>query len=296
MGPITPWCPIDAQQPIRAAQSYSTALKVARQGAACPDEPLPLTLLSQHTNAYNLITATGVILALVTPQQGNGPFQIVLPAPLPPLPPAGQPIHGTWHQTKLSLAHWQITLTTAQAWNPQIPKLTAARANAYQTLVTITQPFPASPLAPGNGPFAQRAQQGLAALQRGLITQNDDQVRNGVIQLAGLGPGLTPAGDDFLVGLLAARHAQHDQRATAIAHYGALIGATAASRTTRLSATWLRHAGQGNFGERWHQLITALNAGPPQPIIQATHRILTTGATSGSDAMYGFLFGLGLET
>src|SRR5262249_13546495 len=59
--------------------------------------------------------------------------------------------------------------------------------------------------------------------------------------LLGRGPGLTPAGDDVLAGLLAGRAAYGpDDRALADD-----ICALAPSRTTALSAALLRHAARG---------------------------------------------------
>lgn len=132
------------------------------------------------------------------------------------------------------------------------------------------------------------------ALQKGFIERDHDQVRTGVMHLAGLGPGLTPAGDDFLVGLLAAFHAGQLQRVEEQTNLSQLIAQTAAAQTTKLSAQWLRCAGQGQFGEAWHHLISALNDDSATAISRAAHRILTTGATSGVDAMSGFLFGIRL--
>jgi uncharacterized protein YukE len=74
--------------------------------------------------------------------------------------------------------------------------------------------------------------------------------------------------------------------------YRATIATAAAQATTQLSATWLRHAAQGHFGEQWHKLVHALNRGLGPQIGQRVTTILKTGATSGADAFCGFLVGL----
>ncbi|MEZ4620595.1 MAG: DUF2877 domain-containing protein [Caldilineaceae bacterium] len=109
--------------------------------------------------------------------------------------------------------------------------------------------------------------------------------------MAGLGPGPTPAGDDFLLGFLAALAVLPEQSNTGqdLRH---LIVRCASPRTTRLSAAWLYHAGQSQFGELWHELINALNHDHHIAVQQAADAIATTGATSGVDALCGFRAGI----
>jgi len=83
------------------------------------------------------------------------------------------------------------------------------------------------------------------------------------VALAGRGDGLTPAGDDLLVGYAAGLvlfHGRRD-RATAIAE-------AAAPRTTLLSATLLRHAAVGELPEPAHAF---LEGGDPQPMLRFGH-------------------------
>jgi hypothetical protein len=75
--------------------------------------------------------------------------------------------------------------------------------------------------------------------------------------LAGLGPGLTPSGDDVLAGYVAGLvllHGQH-KRASRIAE-------EASVRTNSLSATLLRHAALGEVPEPVHILLATGNARP----------------------------------
>src|SRR5204863_7812126 len=129
-----------------------------------------------------------------------------------------------------------------------------------------------------------------------------EQLCAGVQKIAGLGPGLTPAGDDFLLGLMAALIMQSPPRLAAVPAPQAftannlctLIGTVAAHQTTRLSATWLRYAAQGEFGAPWHGLAQSLASRRPEPIQQAARRILATGATSGRAALAGFVHAVAL--
>lgn len=82
-------------------------------------------------------------------------------------------------------------------------------------------------------------------------------------QLAGRGPGLTPAGDDILCGYVAGLFLFHDRRDEA-----AEIALGAASRTTSLSATLLRHAAVGELPEPAHAYLAN---GDPRPLAAFGH-------------------------
>ena len=107
--------------------------------------------------------------------------------------------------------------------------------------------------------------------------------------LVGLGPGLTPSGDDALVGVAAAACALGGPGA---AGFLRPIVADAAVRTTMVGATFLRHAAQGQFAERLHRLLPALLAEDDRPLGPAIDAALAWGASSGADTLVGVLLGL----
>jgi hypothetical protein len=107
-------------------------------------------------------------------------------------------------------------------------------------------------------------------------------------RLIGLGPGLTPSGDDALVGIEAALHAL----ARPSAGFMALANDNVEGRTTALAATLLRHAGAGEFAERLHTLLAALLGSDDEGIPAALDRAVAWGATSGTDCLLGVLIGL----
>lgn len=270
------------------ALSYSTALTPLLANCA----PFTLSVLSTHQHACNLCTADGAIIALVTPFYHNGPFHIVVSAPQFPLfPQTTQAQHGVGI---LALGRIKLALVAAEAWNPQLPLLQVSPATAYSSLHE-EKLFTKSAF--HTGPLAQilRAQLGIIELEQGIKAGDIEGIDKGVVALAGLGPGLTPAGDDFLVGVLAALHAtaHYHERTVQWQQLIHRIADTAAPRTTRLSAAWLHHAGQGHFGQHWHDLIAALNSAERPAIEQAVARIIAIGATSGADALFGFTTALG---
>jgi Protein of unknown function (DUF2877) len=98
-------------------------------------------------------------------------------------------------------------------------------------------------------------------------------------RLVGWGEGLTPAGDDFLVGLSAALHALCGTDGRRRAFVARMEGffATQRSRTTPIAAHALALAAQGHFNGEVHRALDA---------------VIAVGATSGADTLHGLLAGL----
>lgn len=104
-------------------------------------------------------------------------------------------------------------------------------------------------------------------------------------KLAGLGIGLTPAGDDFLMGAMYAAWMIHPQELAK--NITEEIADIAVPLTTSLSGAWLRSAAKGEAGELWHEFFDALIE--DKNIYLPMSKILSVGETSGSDALAGFL-------
>ncbi|MBW8480953.1 oxamate carbamoyltransferase subunit AllH family protein [Actinomadura parmotrematis] len=115
-------------------------------------------------------------------------------------------------------------------------------------------------------------------------------------RIVGLGPGLTPAGDDIIAGLLIALRAAGGAlgaagaRAVWLADWlGAAVTADAGTRTTPLAATLLHCAAEGGAGAEVAGVLRgAVRLGPLAP---AVRRLLAVGHTSGADLAHGVLAG-----
>jgi len=99
--------------------------------------------------------------------------------------------------------------------------------------------------------------------------------------LIGLGPGLTPSGDDLIGGALCALHAAN--RSETALRLAAWALPLARSGTNRISYAHLACAGEGECGEAVNEAIVALFAGEPVDLA----RIDSIGHTSGWDALAG---------
>ncbi|MDI3417746.1 oxamate carbamoyltransferase subunit AllH family protein [Streptomyces luteolus] len=122
-----------------------------------------------------------------------------------------------------------------------------------------------------------------------------------VLALLGLGPGLTPAGDDFLVGI-AVLSAIGGSRLGPFARALDHILTEHPCRTTLLSTTTLREALAGRVRAPLVDVLRSLTATRGQSDAQAVdtirspvRRALAHGHTSGADTLSGLVTGLHLE-
>jgi hypothetical protein len=107
--------------------------------------------------------------------------------------------------------------------------------------------------------------------------------------LRGLGPGLTPSGDDLLVGLSAALWKMTHPLAEFFA-CGCAAGARLA--TTHVAASYLSYAARGEFAESLHAVLDAIVGGDDRGVDDCVTQLTSWGATSGVDCLVGILFGL----
>jgi hypothetical protein len=113
-------------------------------------------------------------------------------------------------------------------------------------------------------------------------------VDGAVADLLGRGPGLTPAGDDVVAGLLLAFAHRPDLRDPLAAEVDRL----ATDRTTTLSATLLRCAAAGHAIPAVTDLADALAGhGPDAGLPVVVRRLVTVGHSSGAALAHGLLRG-----
>ncbi|MBS0338726.1 MAG: DUF2877 domain-containing protein [Proteobacteria bacterium] len=108
----------------------------------------------------------------------------------------------------------------------------------------------------------------------------------GAAGLVGLGPGLTPSGDDLIGGALCALHATG--RSAVATRLAAWALPLAQSATNRISCAHLACAAEGECGEAVNDAIVALVAGGEVDL----GRIGAIGHTSGWDALAGAVLAL----
>ncbi|WP_059172634.1 DUF2877 domain-containing protein [Bacillus sp. FJAT-27445] len=108
--------------------------------------------------------------------------------------------------------------------------------------------------------------------------------------IIGLGPGLTPSGDDFLTGMLAAFSIQ-DSPAHTFSEFGRQVVEIARPLTNVISWTALQKASQGLVRESTISLIQAVLYGNEDDLFKALNEVLKIGSTSGTDMALGLAAG-----
>lgn len=138
-----------------------------------------------------------------------------------------------------------------------------------------------------------RAGKAIRALRH--ATQQYQSNISAVEGLIGLGSGLTPSGDDLLVGYLAGLWCTvrgQSERAQFISRLGETI-ISLSSKTNDISCTYLYHAAQGQVSSRLANLAEAISRGTNHKrLSKIAEASFEVGHTSGMDAVTGLLVGL----
>lgn len=291
--------------PIAAQTISRTVLNHLREG------PFTGQALVTFELACDLLTERGEIIALVDSQVGNGPLNIVVNEPLRLFEKLETGTPAVFSEDVIRAGGLTVNLEEAIVWDP-CPEWNLLRnhkadfVGQLSTLRRLCQRYapsgsflalmePTLSCNPNRNAVLARARQALYALEAGW-EGNIARLQEGAIQLAGLGNGLTPSGDDFLSGLMLAAWLFHPKPSSICC----VLADAAAPLTTHLSAAFLRAAARGECSEAWHVLLAALigeNGASKTEIAGALRGVLARGATSGADALAGFLWvGLDIES
>ena len=167
-----------------------------------------------------------------------------------------------------------------QAWRTAWDTLRRGRANAGDM----------KPNAPARRVDAQGVR--LARAVRRL--QNGEAAR-ALDRLIGCGPGLTPSGDDLIVGFVAgvwSTAGDHPARRAFLQTFCRAVDAAAAA-TGDISRAYLTHASHGRFAERLTTLARQIGEGVRGDAVErATTAALRVGHSSGAAGVFGLLLGL----
>jgi len=122
------------------------------------------------------------------------------------------------------------------------------------------------------------------ALERGIATRDAGAFADAACSLVGLGEGLTPAGDDCVVGALAAIHRLAPGWLGAHGGQRDRLADAARRRTTDIARDFVLDALDGRFAE---SVLALLTAGSDADAGSAARQLLAMGATSGADTLCG---------
>ncbi|SHN87019.1 DUF2877 domain-containing protein [Desulfitobacterium chlororespirans] len=203
----------------------------------------------------------------------------------------------------LPVALIKANLSEVESWlrlSPRSPGL----AKLFPHLTALVQGTFALPRSAD--PVVLLAGQSINCLVKGIYSLDRTIIEEGTCSLIGLGPGLTPSGDDFLAGLLLSLAAA--QRAFSVSSAALLPLAHKAlsdiivkhspGLTNEISSQMLCLASQGTGSELMENMVCALYYGlsPKITPARAAQELCSVGASSGFDQLLGILLGAHLLT
>ena len=236
-------------------------------------------VLHVFEHACNLIDENRDVISIVNPRIGAGPFSCVVDPELffPEHVDAQTPISVQANQIKLG--NLLISTDGATQWNPR-PNWEALHANR-EPILHLSIHLPARSLPVGLTNY----QSLISNLSSSFTSADLPTAKQTASNLAGLGIGLTPSGDDIIMGALYAAWIIHPPEIASV--LASEVAETASALTTSLSAAWLKSAGRGEAGYLWHQFFESMLTG--EDIQSKIKNILAVGHTSGTDALTGFM-------
>lgn len=192
------------------------------------------------------------------------------------------------HVGQVRLEVGPLALDVVRWWSPRQPRTvtSATTSSAYDDarLDAVSRLLP---------PLSPELEDRLGSLTRALEAPGSTDVQDAVTALLGLGPGLTPQGDDVLAGLLVGLAAVPRERRLA-RRLGEVVTGLAASRTTTLSTALLGDAADGFAVPALVDLVDALHVvdhtdrtTTHRTLADVVVRLLAVGHTSGAALAHG---------
>jgi hypothetical protein len=181
--------------------------------------------------------------------------------------------------------------TVSSAWGLVWDMLNERQRLSGSEIIAEELFLPNGPVRKGVFHKAGAAMQDLVNTTRRLDSTNTSAVNS----LIGLGSGLTPSGDDLLIGYVTGLWCtvEHgSERRQFIASLGKTI-IHLLPKTNDISRTYLYHATQGQVSSRLANLAEGIcRGGSPAYLTQVAEASMRAGHTSGMDALTGLLVGL----
>ena len=261
-------------------------------------------VFSSFERSCNLIDEQGRFIAIVHNTIGNGPFAMVLeelPLNLEQMLSVGDPV--VVGKNSLIVNTTIVDFSEATVWSARLDwdylkaRPRCFKKNIRDLYLTVQNNASngslSSMLCPAKdniGYVCTKVSESAQQLYRGIVSGNIQKIYVGAANIAGLGVGLTPAGDDFLIGVMYALWAIFDQKDAA--RWSRTIADVASSRTTMLSGAMLQASANGHASEHWHALVDVLCKENVTDVTRACLDILSLGHTSGADMLAGFLLSI----
>ena len=147
--------------------------------------------------------------------------------------------------------------------------------------------------------LSEKARPNIETLMWGLYGGDHNMILARASDILGLGPGLTPSGDDFLAGLILSLviggKALRKNSTKELIFYQKLsadICKLAREKTTIYSQIFLNQARRGEGPKAVVELIHALLTKDPNQVASSAKTVIVMGETSGADIAIGIYYGI----
>ena len=249
---------------------------------------------SRFSSVVNF-TSHNRLVSVVSENIGGGPLNIVLkgivPASIETL---------EIDETHVTVNNTKLPLHTSKGYNPFFISdrydIGVCNRNIVLFEKTLVQSAPQNSLTfflnsnftfPAESTFEYAC---LKKLEAGMHALVSGDVHEGVKMLKGLGQGLTPSGDDCIVGYMTAMHVAQKILKTDMTETIESIYEIAKSSSV-FTDSLLYCASKGFLFDKFKKLIDAVLSGTETEVVQSVEQVLTVGHSSGADQAVGFLLG-----
>src|SRR6266702_548274 len=275
-------------------------------------DPLPVgeggKVIAVFARSFYLASAAGELVCIGPAGLGSGPLNMLcdLPRDLDWQARGLRP--GQLARYRDKVLHIDgigaFALAGAVVWRPTPPPAVwnaaildaglAALATASRNLASTDGFAPLVAMLALNNPTSARdtgeplhrlAAPGIVAVAEWLARGGEGAPDEAAASLLGLGPGLTPSGDDFLGGAMIALHALG--RGAVAARLAGWVLPLATARTGAISAAHLACAAAGEASAALHDFLAALLTPGAAGLAEAVEALAALGHSSGWDMLAG---------
>lgn len=195
-----------------------------------------------------------------------------------------------------------ISIEKADIWESKLPEYPTSPEIFYRNLPKMKQYIDLYGKGGGikkssmlQSPFdvemSKILEERILTLKAAIVKKAMPDALDSAIKLIGLGPGLTPSGDDFLVGLFTILNIPNSP----LYRYRTLaeeVVQYAKPLTNDISFMALKKAAYGHVRESIIQLVQSIFTGKEEEVTLSLNKVLNIGSSSGTDIALGLYCGL----
>jgi len=299
-----------------AADSIGSEARARLRG-----RPRGASVYSSYAGAINIGTELGLV-CIVPREVGRGPLNITVDGDFRLLScsvASGDPVNVEADRIRIG-SNVSLSLASTQVYDPPTSflrpirdreaihgnislarrtALVGGRFTGMGSLLNCVRGGSLVPSRPGLNLYSSEALFPLRALLRGLAQEKPRRVRAAATEVAGLGVGLTPSGDDLIAGLLLtlALGARNGLVKRPLFHRTLRsIAQSTKGRSSVLGQEYIEQASVGRANEKVRRLVDDTFTGAPQEVVASASDLITMGHSSGTDTLVGVLLGASFVT